>query len=74
MRKRGYLLLTAVVLAACGGTDQTQAPVKAVEETVFRDLVRAEDKARSVEATTQQRQSEIDAAVQRDEGSASDAE
>lgn len=74
MRKHGYLLLTAMVLAACSGADQTQAPVKPVEETVFRDLVRAEDKARSVEATTQQRRTEIDAAIQQDEGNAPDAE
>lgn len=68
MRKDSSWLLTAVLLAACGSSDKTQPPAKPVEDTVFRDLVRAEDKARSVEATTQQRKNEIDAAVQANEG------
>lgn len=62
--------MLAGMLAGCGGSAQQEEPVEPVRDSAFGDLVRAEDKARSVEATTQQHKNDIDAAVQANEGAA----
>jgi len=56
------LLLAALGLAACG---ERRAP-RPVDETVFRDQVRALDKARSVEDEVEKRKRELDRQLDRD--------
>ena len=53
-----------VLLAGCG--ERPEPPP--VEETVFKDQVRALDKAREVEEQAEKRKREIDAQLQRDSG------
>jgi hypothetical protein len=56
------LLLAALGLAACG--ERREPPP--VDETVFRDQVRALDKARSVEDEVEKRKRELDRQLDRD--------
>lgn len=58
------LLAAGLVLAACG--ERREPPP--VEETVFKEQVRALDKARSVEEQAEQRKRELDERLDRDSG------
>lgn len=63
-------LVLAPILAACTpdpGPQQPEPPPP-VKNTVFGDMAGAVDKARAVEATTQQQQQEMDRALQEAEG------
>lgn len=56
------LLLAALGLAACGERPEPRP----VDETVFKDQVRALDKARSVEDEVEKRKRELDRQLDRD--------
>lgn len=56
------LLAAGLVLAACG--ERREPPP--VDETVFKDQVRALDKARSVEEQAEQRKRELDERLDRE--------
>ena len=56
------LLLAGLGLAACG--ERPEPPP--VDETVFKDQVRALDKARSVEDEVEKRKRELDRQLERD--------
>lgn len=58
------LLAACLALAACGN----RAEPPPVEETVFKDQVRALDKARAVEGQAEERKRELDKQLQRDSG------
>lgn len=58
------LLVACLVLAACG--EPPEPPP--VEETVFKDQVRALDKARAVEELSEERKRELDKKLERDSG------
>lgn len=58
----------AVVLIACGAAQEEAKEPMPVADTVFGDTVGALDKARAVEATTQERKQEIDRALEESQG------
>jgi hypothetical protein len=58
------LCTACLALVACG----EPPPPKPVDETVFRDQVRALDKARGVEDQLEERKRELDRQMERDEG------
>jgi len=60
------LALTAVLLTACGSEQKPSEPPP-LEDTAFRDMNRAMDKARAVEGTLQQQKENMDRQLQRDE-------
>lgn len=60
------LSLVTLLLAACGsGPEPTPPPP--VEETVFRDMAGAVDKARAVEGTVQEHKEGLDRALEQNE-------
>jgi hypothetical protein len=65
MRTFSIVLLGALALVAGCGERPAPPPV---EETVFKDQVRALDKAREVEEQAEKRKREIDAQLERDSG------
>ena len=60
------LAFAALLLAACG-SEQKPAEPPPVEDTAFRDMAGAMDKARGTEATLQQGQDARDHKLQQDE-------
>jgi hypothetical protein len=65
MKTFSVALLGALALVAGCGERPEPPPV---EETVFKDQVRALDKAREVEEQAEKRKREIDAQLERDSG------
>jgi hypothetical protein len=65
MKTFSIALLGALALVAGCGERPEPPPV---EETVFKDQVRALDKAREVEEQAEKRKREIDAQLERDSG------
>lgn len=62
----GSLAFAALLLAACG-SEQKPAEPPPLEDTAFRDMAGAMDKARGVEATLQQQQEALDRTLQENE-------
>jgi len=60
------LSLAASLLSGCG-SEPEPTPPPPVEETVFRDMAGAVDKARAVEGTVQQHKQELDRALEQQE-------
>ena len=60
------LALVASLLAACGSEAKPTAPPP-VEETVFKDMSGAVDKARAVEGTVQEQKESMDRALDENE-------
>jgi hypothetical protein len=60
------LAFIASLLAACGSEQKPTAPPP-VEDTVFRDMDRAVDKARAVEGTVQEQKKAMDRALEENE-------
>lgn len=60
------LTLAASLLAACGSAKEPTAPPP-VEDTAFRDMAGAMDKARAVEGTMQQHKEALDRTLQENE-------
>lgn len=54
------------LLAACGSQEQAAAPPP-VEDTAFRDMAGAMEKARAVEGTVQEHKEALDRALQENE-------
>lgn len=59
--------LLACLVAGCGATTEPPPPPP-VQETVFGDTVGTMDRARAVEDITQQQKRDLDAAIERSEG------
>jgi hypothetical protein len=62
------LVFITSLLAACGSEQKPTAPPP-VEDTVFRDMSGAVDKARAVDATVQEHKEAIDRALDSNENS-----
>lgn len=60
------LAFVALLLAACG-SEQKPAEPPPVQDTAFRDMAGAMDKARGVEATLQQEKEALDRKLQENE-------
>lgn len=60
------LALMASLVAACG-SEQKPAEPPPVEETVFKDMAGAVDKARAVDGTVQEHKKEMDRALDENE-------
>jgi hypothetical protein len=65
--KRSALFLLPLLGLLAGCPERPEKP-RSVEDTVFKDQVRALDKAREVEAQAEQRKREIDQQLERDSG------
>ena len=63
---RTLILGLPLLLAACGA-EQKSPPPPSAQDTVFKDMVSAKDKAREVEAITDQRKDQLDQAVKESE-------
>lgn len=66
MLKGVALSLVASLFAACG-SEPEPTPPPPVEDTVFRDMAGAVDKARAVEGTVQQHKEGLDRALEQNE-------
>lgn len=60
--------IAASLLVACGSAPKPPPPV---EETAFKDMAGAMDKARAVEGTMQQHKEDLDRTLQQNENPAS---
>lgn len=62
------LLSALALLSACGGSEESARPEPPpVEETVFKDMAEAVDKAHSVEDATKQRTEQLNKALEASE-------
>ena len=62
----GAIVVVTTLLAACSSEQKTAAPPP-VEDTAFRDMAGAMDKARAVEGTMQDHKKALDRTLQQNE-------
>jgi hypothetical protein len=67
IQRVGSIVLTALLLAACGSAEEPRKPPP-VEETVFSGAAAAEQKARDVQKVMDERPHTTDRAIEEGEG------
>lgn len=68
MKNFAILILSAVLIVACGSEDVAKAESPVDKETVFDPMLDTIDRAKEVEALTEQRKGDLDKALEAAEG------